>query len=86
MMDMARKVRFCTPSYAAPTGRRREGMQKSTKCELECVTKLVATNIPKSGATVLKIPIEAYVSPITVDYRKRIVSEELAFLTCMNYL
>ena len=36
-----------------------EGMQKSTKCELECVTKLVATNIPKSGATVLKIPIEA---------------------------
>ena len=39
--------------------------------ELKCVTTPVATiNLPMRGVTLLKTPVEAYASPIAIDYRK----------------
>lgn len=43
--------------------------------ELDCVTTSVAINLPMRGVTLLKIPVEAYASPIAIDYRKLIIYE-----------
>ena len=79
MIDIARKVRLWAPSYAAPTGKRREcvvGGEEGTR-RYEQGRRTVGyshTNLLKRGVTLLETPVEAYASPITSDC-KRVINE-----------
>ena len=63
-------------SFIGCTNWEEEEEVTSMENELECVTTSVATNLPMRGVTLLKIPVEAYASPIAIDYRKVIIYYE----------
>ena len=77
MIDIARKVRLWAPSYAAPTGKRREcvgGGKEGTRRygQWRRTAGYSYTSLLKRGVTLLETPVEAYASPITIGYKRAI--------------